>query len=125
MGAELRRPYVMLELGDEEHMLHATWNHEKEITIRAGHRDYRVGDKLAIVNYAWGFAVRATVSAVRHCTLAEVTDEEMNADGWTDRDRMLLDLQRFYDGMTWESPVTVIRWRDAWNPGMDLEGDEE
>jgi hypothetical protein len=115
----LNRPLVALELAPEEHMLISTLKGEKEITIRAGWRDYRENERVIIFCAVHGFVVDATITSVRHCLLHEVDVAEMNADGWTDHKTMCEDLGRFYPDMSMNSKVSVIRWTDVRGPIVD------
>jgi hypothetical protein len=82
---------------------------KKKITIREGHRDYHEGPVM-ICCHIDPWAVMATITSVRHTTLAEVTREEYTADGYSSQVQMLEDLRQYYPNMTMESDVTVISW---------------
>ena len=86
-------------------ILHGT----KKISIREGHRDYRMG-KVMLCCHLEPWAVMADITDVRHTTLNEVAEDEYKADGFTNKQDMLNGMQRFYPTMTMDSPVTVIRW---------------
>lgn len=81
----------------------------KAITIREGHRDYKPGPvMLCCHEVPW--AVMADIVSVRHCTLQEVTEEELGDDGFTSHDNMLEGIRNYYSTVTMASPVTVINW---------------
>lgn len=82
----------------------------KRISIRMGHRDYKVGQQIMICCHLKPWAVQADVVKVRHCVLADVRAEEYLADGFATRDAMLEGLMRFYPKVSWLSEVTVIHW---------------
>lgn len=85
---------------------------EKNITIREGHRDYRVGPVM-ICCHIMPWAVMATITSVRYTQVDEVTDKELKDDGYLDHKDMLCGLKEFYPGLTMSSPVTVISWGDV------------
>jgi len=82
---------------------------EKRITIREGHRDYRLG-QVMISCHLMPFAVMAEIIEVRHCKLKEVTKEEWKNDGFTSQEDLLEGLRKFYPSINLDSPVTVIKW---------------
>lgn len=82
---------------------------KKKITIREGHRDYRPG--LAVIAcHLDPWAVMVDITDVKHCTLADITPEEWESDGFTSQQNLLEGMRQFYPNLTFESPVTVIRW---------------
>jgi hypothetical protein len=81
----------------------------KSISIRTGYRDYRLGPMM-IADHKEPFAVMVNVTSVRHCKLMDVTEEEMEADGFGSHDHMVRRLRRFYPDIRLDSPVTVIQW---------------
>ena len=85
----------------------------KTITIREGYRDYHEGRPVMICCHIVPWAVLATITSVRYCTLNEVTEEENRADGFESREDMLGGMQKYYPDMTLDSEVTVIRWKDV------------
>jgi hypothetical protein len=85
----------------------------KRISIREGHRDYRVNETLMVCCHIRDSAFMATLTGVRHCRLNEVTEEEYLADGFKSQAELLSGLQAFYPNMTMDSAVTVLRWGDA------------
>jgi hypothetical protein len=85
---------------------------KKTITIREGHRDYQVGDRLMLGCHLLSWAVLTKVVFVRHCLAKEVTEDEYRAGGYASLEDMIYDLRRFYPNLDAFSPVTVIRWKD-------------
>ncbi|GMR19075.1 MAG: hypothetical protein BMS9Abin34_201 [Patescibacteria group bacterium] len=85
----------------------------KQITIREGWRSYQVGCPVVLCCPIEPWCVMADIVEVRHCTLAEVTREEMEADGFQTPAEMLTGMWHFYPDMYWNSPVTVIRWENV------------
>ena len=95
----------------------------KKITIREGHRDYKPGQTVMLSCHVEPWAVQVKITTVKHCMLGEVTSEEYLADGFESKARMLEGMRKFYPALGWESPVTVIRWKDAcgyWVDNPDL-----
>lgn len=85
---------------------------QKKITIREGHRDYQIG-QVMLCCHLEPWAVMAEIIEVRHCLLDQVTDEELQADGFVDRRGLLCGLRRFYPQLSFGSPVTIIRWNNV------------
>jgi len=83
----------------------------KKITIREGHRDYKVGPVMICCHIA-PWAVLTKITEVRLTTLADVAQEELEADGYIDHRGMLEDLRGYYPDINFDSPVTVIKWGD-------------
>jgi hypothetical protein len=81
----------------------------KRITIREGHRDYKVGPVI-ICCHIDPWIVLTKITDVRLTTLSEVTQEELEDDGYTDHRSMLEDLKKYYPEISPDSPVTVIVW---------------
>ena len=84
----------------------------KTITIREGHRDYRPGPVM-ICCHLVPWAVMADITNVRHCVLSETTEEEYEADGFHSQPDLLRGMKEFYPNMTFDSPVTIIKWEKA------------
>lgn len=82
---------------------------KKKITIREGHRDYHTGPVM-LCSHIFPWAAKATITGVRHTTIAEVTEDEYWADGYRNRREMLNDLRKYYPELMMKSPVTVICW---------------
>lgn len=85
---------------------------EKTITVREGHRDHSPGPVMLCCQIE-PWCVMADITEVRHCTLEEVSEDDLRADGFRDHHDMLVQLKRFYANLRMGSPVTVIRWKDA------------
>lgn len=105
----MNRPMVALLVAPGP-MQGAVERGEKRVTIRQGHRDYTRGDRLVLCCDITQWAVRARVVGVEHTTLAEVSDEVVRADGFSDRWHALRELRRFYPSLVIDSPVTVVHW---------------
>lgn len=113
MSEEVRPPLYALLISPDREPRKAILEERKLITIREGWRDYRVGRPVMICCQIEPWCVTADIVEVRHCTLREVTPEELEADGFLDHDDMLEGMRRFYPNLDWNSPVTVIRWANV------------
>jgi hypothetical protein len=97
---------------------------KKKLTIREGHRDYKVGP-VVICCHIYPWAVMATITSVRLTTLSEVTMEEYEADGYANHKEMLRDLRKIYPGLTMKSEVTVICWDNLEGYFTDIDNVQE
>jgi len=112
--ATLKKPLVALLIDPDREMRHAILEGRKKITIREGYREgYDPGRLVMLCCEKDPWCVMADIVEVRHCTLAEVTPEELEADGFGDHEDMWEGMRRFYPGLDWDSPVTVIRWENV------------
>lgn len=102
-----------LLIAPEPQMIADVINRVKCISIRKGHRDYVAGQPILIGCPKTNWAVMADVVEVIHCTLEEITFEDLEADGFLTHTDALDQLQRFYPHMTLDSAVTVIKWACA------------
>lgn len=109
----LKPPLVALLISPDRYMRDAIHRGIKKITIREGHRDYQAGQTVMLCCHLESWAVMAKVTEVRHCTLGEVAKEEYLADGFQSASDMLNGMRRFYPNLSYQSPVTVIRWDNA------------
>lgn len=106
----MKRPMVALLIAPIATMREAIIAGRKTITIREGHRDYQVGDRVMLCCHLKIWAVMAEVTEVRHTIVRNVTEQEYNDSGYHHLAEMLADLKRFYPQLTIDSPVTVVRW---------------
>ena len=106
----MARPMTALLISPEPRMHEAVLAGEKRITIRVGHRDYQVGDRLMLCCHLEPWALRTRVGAVRHTWLADIRQEEWEADGFDSFDDMLEALEGYYGELGPDRNVTVIRW---------------
>ncbi|QQG45120.1 MAG: ASCH domain-containing protein [Candidatus Sungiibacteriota bacterium] len=84
----------------------------KQITIRDGHRDYRLGGvMLCCPDKPW--CVAADITVVRHTTYGEIVEEEYKADGFLSPQEMIEGMRRFYPYADFDKPATVIRWNNV------------
>lgn len=84
-------------------------NNRKKVTIRRGHRDYTEGPVLIGCHYEDWATMRKIIN-VRHIVLREVTVGEFMDDGFQDSQELYEGLRKIYLDLTWDSPVTVVRW---------------
>jgi hypothetical protein len=108
----LKNPLYGLLIADDPQMRLNLITGVKRISIREGHRDYRLGDVL-IGDSENTFVVTATFSDIKHVLLSEVTREEWEADGFTSQEDMLAKMKEFYPKITLDSEVTVLFWKNV------------
>lgn len=83
---------------------------EKTITIREGWRDYHTGDKVLLGCPEANWCARAKITSVNFYALKDVPPRDLEADGMPTLEDAINSLSAFYQGITEDSPVTVIRW---------------
>ena len=103
-------PFILI--APDDRMRNNILSGAKKITIREGHRDYKPGQAM-ICCHLEVWAVMVDITSVDHCTLAEITLEEWEADGFTSQRDLLQGMRRFYPGLRLDSLVTVLRWENA------------
>ena len=109
---ELKRVPPFILIAPDDRMRNDILSGAKKITIREGLRDYRPGPAMVCCNLVvW--AVMVDITNVKHCTLADITAEEWESDGFTSQQDLLDGMRRFYPSLTFDSPVTVLRWENA------------
>jgi hypothetical protein len=118
----LKRPMCALLIAPDHAVRLAVLEGRKRISIREGHRDYQVDDRLMLCCQIVPFDVMTEVIEVRHTSFAGLTDEELLDDGYNDRDLALEDMRRYYPLLDMESPVTVIRWGKVEGALVELVG---
>ncbi len=82
---------------------------KKKITIREGYRDYYEGPTM-ICCHIQPWAVQVDITDVYHVALGEVEAEDFEADGFSSQLDLLHGLRKYYPGIDYQSPVTVIHW---------------
>ena len=102
-------PVAAIEL-DLYDMVQDANSGKKAITIRAGHRAYIAGEPVLLCSPRLNWCRRALITSVRHCTLGDVSPQEMLDDGFENYQEMFNGLKKFYSTIAWNSPVTVVRW---------------
>lgn len=108
----MKHPLQALLLDNNNVMVENTLASVKQISIREGDRDYRIG-QLILCNPDNNFCVMADIVEVRKCKLSEVTQEEWEADGFVSQEDLLTGMRIFYPDITLESTVTIIRWENV------------
>ena len=114
-----KRPLTALLMAED--FLSPIQNGEKTITIRDGWRDYHVGEKVVLCRCAdmspmeegaadYGWAIMAKITSVKYTTLKEVSESDLNDDGFSTLEDAILSLGSYYADISEESFVTVIRW---------------
>lgn len=92
-------------------LMQAVHSGRKRITIRSQHRDYPENGKVLIRNIdnAQDFRV-VRETRVRHTTLAEITEQEYQYDGFETRDAFEAGIRQHYPEVVSDSPMTVLQW---------------
>lgn len=68
---------------------------------------------MIICDFENPWAVMVNLLEVKHITLAEVTKEQWQADGFFSQADMLRGMKEFYPNITLDSPVSVLFWDDV------------
>jgi len=84
-------------------------NGSRKVTIREGHRDHTLGPVL-IGCHLLDWAVKAEIISVTHTYLGNVSQQDLEDDGYKNVDEAIEDLSQWYPDIGLESPVTVLRW---------------
>ncbi|HEY4520174.1 MAG TPA: hypothetical protein VJH33_04085 [Candidatus Paceibacterota bacterium] len=111
-AVELKHPMQALLVAPDNGMRSRILSGKITGTIREGSRDYRSGPVMLCCHIA-PWAVLANISTVRHCTLGDVTEQEIAACGFfppLSFVEMAADMRKYYPHITEASPVTVIHW---------------
>lgn len=88
----------------------------KSNTIRNGHRpQFKVGEPVGVVSkdHTWGCTV--ILAKVLLCTYRTIPISEIHLNGFSDRDAMFIGMSEYYRGITLDSEVTVIAWREVFD----------
>jgi len=111
MESNLKQPLQCLLLS--EGLIDSAMNGEKTITIREGHRDYKIGKVvLACPDVYWSMIT--VIESVRHTTFNEVTELEYAEDGFVSRTDLFEGLKVYYPDLELCSPVTIIKLKPTW-----------
>lgn len=100
-----------LLIAPDQDMRSKVLTNQKSISIREGHRDYKIGP-IMLCCHLVPWSVMAQVISVTHCTLQDVTEQACIDDGFASQVDLLAGLKRHYPSMTLNSPVTIIRWNN-------------
>lgn len=75
--ATLKKPLVALLIAQDREMRQDILEEIKQLTIREGYREgYEIGRPVMLCCEKEPWCVMADITAVRHCLLSEVTEEE-------------------------------------------------
>lgn len=122
MVGNLREPDQSLRIAADHSMWGDVLSGRKTISIRTDHRAYRPG-RILIGCHIFGIAVEADVleeGGVKHCKLHEITQEELEADGFVSHDDMLEQMRSsYYPDLHEDSDVTVLRWENVRGGAVD------
>lgn len=106
----MKQPLYALLIAPDSKMRQAILDGTKKISIREGHRDYKVGGKIMLCCHLEPWAVMADIIDIRHCVLWQVTEKEWKEDGYGSQALMWSGLRKFYPNIKMTSEITVIRW---------------
>jgi len=81
----------------------------QETIIIFGHIEYTPGPVL-IGCPLDNWCIMRDIVVVTYCTLKWLNEPEYADSGYGSRTEMFMELKDIYPTITWESPVTVIRW---------------
>jgi len=106
----MKEPMVALLISPDNKMREDILSGRKRITLRKGHRDYRLGQVVMLCCHLDPWAVMADIAEVRHCFFTGVTKKELGDLGFQNHADMLKKVRKYYSDLDYVSPVTVIRW---------------
>jgi cytidine deaminase len=81
---------------------------QKVSTVRRGRRAYVPG---SCIIESGEHVILATIVKIRHCLLAELTDEDARRDGFASLGELLEALRCFYPAIVSSDEMTVIEFR--------------
>lgn len=109
----MKAPLQALLIAPDQGMREAILDGRKIVTIREGHRDYKVGSPVMLCCQIEPWCVMADVVYVRHCLVRNLSKMELAADGFSSKRQMISEMLRFYPIMSLESKITFIRWANV------------
>lgn len=77
----------------------------KTSTIRAGMRQYELGNALLVSGTR---EIPVWITGVRHCRVDELGEQDAYKEGYVDTEALLADVSRFYPDLGPDDIVTVI-----------------
>jgi hypothetical protein len=111
---EPKRPLVALLISPDQKMRYEILEGSVKLSVREGYRTgYDAGRPVMLCCQREPWCVMADIANSRFCRLIDVTEEERQTGGLASRNQLLEWMQRFYPTMTWESDVTVVRWKNV------------
>lgn len=93
-----------------------TWNRDDIIagringTIRYRHRDYSDGPAVLCCHIV-EFVQMRTITEVRHCTLLQLTRNELRTAGFATTNQVIAELKKYYPDIAPDSEITFVRWQ--------------
>jgi hypothetical protein len=106
----MKRPVTALLIAGENQK-NQVKDGSKSITIRLGHRDYKIGDTVVLCCHILDWASLAKITSVSHCKLKDVSENDLKDDGMNNLKDAIIILSEYYSNINEESDVTVIRWK--------------
>ena len=108
----MKQPLQALLIAPDEGMRAAIINGRKVATVRNGLREYEIGPVMLCCHLV-PWAVMADVIEVTHTVLANLTQEQVEADGYDSAELLLASLRKFYPDVQLDSPITFVRWTNV------------
>ena len=108
----MKRPLQALLIAPDDGVRASIINGRKTGTVRFGLRDYSDGP-VVLCCHLIPWAIMADVVKVTHTLLGNLSQAQIEADGFDSLEAMLADLRKFYPGMQADSPVTYIEWTNV------------
>lgn len=108
----MKRPLQALLIAPDKGMRAAIINGRKTGTVRNGLRDYEHGPVMLCCHLdPW--AVMADIIRVFQTVLVNLSQAQVEADGFDSLEALLADLRKYYPEMQLNSPVTFIEWANV------------
>ena len=118
---KMQEPIVALKIAPNDYMRVGIAAGRLTATIRMGHRDYQVGQQLALFCHLEPWAVMAEIDAVRQCRFGELHQDDLARAGFQNQVHAMTVMRAIYPNLTWNAPITLICWRDANGKPVDQE----
>lgn len=109
----IKPPLYALLVAPDEKTRNAIIYGQIKATIRTDHRDYQEGKPVMLCCHLEPWAVFAIITKVRHCTLNEISKDEVLECGFDTREEVIQGLRKYYPDLNQASPVTFIKWKDV------------
>ena len=108
---DLQRPFTALLIAPTPGAHHDVLEGMLSATVRMEHRDYVTGERVMLCCHLQPFAVMATVQRVRHCTVKQLKQEQLERAGYKTHRDLLDALRTFYPKLCSTSKITYIAWK--------------
>ena len=109
----IRPPLYALLVAPDEKTRNAIIYGQISATIRTDHRDYEEGQSVMLCCHLDPWVVFAIITNVRHCTLNEISKDEVLECGFNTREEVIQGLRKYYPDLNQDSPITFIKWNNV------------